>query len=136
MNNCVLLHVEDDDAADFLFRFALDEAQIAASVYRVLTAENAIQFLRKGTPYERARTPRLIVIDLTLPMRDGLWLLGEIKKDPDLQSIPVVVVGTEPDSVFDPKVVALGAQSYIEKSFNFESFAQQVKAACEFLDCS
>jgi DNA-binding response OmpR family regulator len=129
----VQLHAEDDDGSDFLFRFALDEAQITASVYRALTAENAIQFLRKENPYERARTPRLIVIDLTLPMRDGFWLLGEIKKDPDLQSIPVVVLGIEPGSVYAPKALALGAQCYIEKSFNFDVFSQQVKAACEFL---
>jgi response regulator RpfG family c-di-GMP phosphodiesterase len=67
-------------------------------------------------------------------MRDGLWLLGEIKKDPDLQSIPVLVLGIEPGSVYEPKLLAVGAQSYIEKSFDFKSFAQQVKAACEFLD--
>jgi DNA-binding response OmpR family regulator len=134
MHQCVLLHVEDDDGSDFLFRFALDEAHITASVYRVLTAENAIQFLRKESPYERARSPRLIVLDVTLPLRDGLWLLGEIKKDPNLQSIPVVVLGIEPGSVYAPKVLALGAQCYIEKSFNFNVFSQQVKAACEFLN--
>jgi DNA-binding response OmpR family regulator len=133
MNNCVLLHVEDDDGSDFLFRLALDEAQIRASIYRVLTAENAIKFLRKESPYELARTPRLIVMDLTLPMRNGLWLLGEIKSDPDLQSIPVVVMGIEARDKFEPKVSDLGIQ-YIEKSFDFKSFAQQVKAACEFLN--
>jgi DNA-binding response OmpR family regulator len=134
MHNCVLLDVQDDDGADFLFRFALDEAQITASVYRVVTAENAIQFLHKRNPYERARTPRLIVINLALPLRDGLWLLGEIKKDPDLQSIPVVVIGIEPEAVYRPKVLALGAH-YIEKPFDYNTFAQRVKAACEFLNC-
>src|SRR5436305_1981601 len=120
MDRCVLLHVEDDDGADFLFRAALDEAQIAASVYRVLCAEHALDFLRKVNPYERARTPRLVVIDLTLPMQDGLWLVSEIKKDPDLQSIPMAVLGMEPGSDYEPLVLALGARCYIGKTFNFE----------------
>src|SRR5690348_550773 len=96
MHNCVLLHVEDDDGSAFLFRSAFDEAQITAGLYRVVSAEHALQFLRKVNPYERAKTPQLVVVDVTLPERDGFWLLTQIRNDPNLQCIPVVVVGVEP----------------------------------------
>jgi CheY-like chemotaxis protein len=130
MDRCVLLHVEDDDGAAFLFRAALDEAEITASVYRMADPESAIQFLRKAGHYERAKTPRLIVVDLTLPGRDGWWLLRQIQQDPGLQSIPVVVVSFEPSAQIAPKAIAAGAHAYIEKPFDFGLYVEQVKTVC------
>jgi hypothetical protein len=71
MDNCVLLHVEDDDGADFLFRLALDEANITAGVYRVLTAEKALQFLRKVNPMNLLVS--CIPSSLTDAVRSGAW---------------------------------------------------------------
>jgi CheY-like chemotaxis protein len=131
MDKCVLLHVEDDDAAAFLFRSALDEAHMETSVYRVSTSEEAIKFLRKTSPYERARRPQLIVLDLRLPMRDGWFFLAQVKSDSDLLSIPVVVISIELASEYASRAFAAGAQAYIEKSYDFEVFVEQVKEACD-----
>ena len=84
MENSELLHVEDDDAASFIFRAALDEARIPATLFRVTSAETAIAFLRRAHPYERAKTPRLIVLDLRLPQRDGWRLLSKLQNDAEL----------------------------------------------------
>jgi len=135
MDRCVLLHVEDDDGAAFLFRAALDEAEITASVYRMADPESAIQFLRKAGHYQRAKRPRLIVADLTLPGHDGWWLLREIQQDSELRSIPVVVVSFEPSAQLAPKAIEAGAHAYIEKPFDFGLYVEQVKAVCSPLLC-
>ena len=57
MEQCVLLHVEDDDAAAFLFRWALDEAGLPVSVYRVSDGEQALAFLRKSGRTKRRGRP-------------------------------------------------------------------------------
>ena len=132
----MLLHVEDDDGSAFLFRAALDEAEITASVYRVTDPETALEFLRKVGPYERARTPMLIVLDITLPRHDGWWLLKQLRQDRDLQSIPVVVVSTEPAAETRPAAIAAGAHAYIEKPFEFTVFVDEVKATCSPLLCT
>jgi DNA-binding response OmpR family regulator len=129
MDKCVLLHVEDDDAAAFLFRSALDEAQIEVSVYRVSSSEEAIKFLRKTSPYERARRPRLIVLDLELPLEDSWTLIAQVTRDPDLLSIPIVVLSIEPASEHATRALDAGAQAYIEKAFEFDAFVKQVKEA-------
>lgn len=130
MHRCVLLHVEDDDGSAFLFRAALDEAEITASVYRVTDPETALAFLRKVGPYERAARPRIIVLDITLPRHDGWWLLRQIHADSELRSIPVVVVSTEPYAETRPAAIAAGARAYIEKPFDFTVFVEEVKAIC------
>lgn len=133
MNRCAILHVDDDDADAFLFRLALDEAAVLASVYRVLSSEHAIQFLRKLSPYERAARPRLIVTDITLPRRDGWWLQAEIQRDPDLREIPVVMISSQAASANEPQALKAGAYAYIEKPFEFDSFVTQVRRICATL---
>jgi len=130
MERCVLLQVEDDDGSAFLFRAALDEAEITASVYRVTDPETALEFLRKLGNYERAGRPRLIILDITLPRHDGWWLLKQLQQDDDLRSIPVVMVSTEPSAETRPSAIAAGAHAYIEKPFEFTVFVDEVKAIC------
>ncbi len=131
----MLLHVEDDDGSAFLFRAALDEAEITASVYRVSDPETALEFLLKQGQYERAGTPRVIVLDLTLPRHDGWWLLRQLRNDDGLRSIPVVIVSTEPSADTRPTALAAGAHAYIEKPFEFSVFVDEVKAICSPLLC-
>jgi two-component system, chemotaxis family, response regulator Rcp1 len=132
MDKCVLLHVEDEDSAGSLFRSVLDEAQIEANVFRVSSSEAALKFLRKASPYERARRPRLIVLDLGLPQGDGWSFLAQVKSDPDLLSIPVVVLSIESAPEHAARALAAGAQAYIEKPYDFDVFVKQVKEAYGF----
>jgi len=130
MEQCDLLHVEDDDAAACLFRWALDEAALPVSVYRVSDGEQALDFLRKSGRYQKARTPTLMVLDLNLPGVDGWTVLAEKQKDRDLQSIPVIVLSTAPVRENQSRALAAGAQQYLEKPEDFDLFVQQVKACC------
>lgn len=131
----MLLHVEDDDGSAFLFRAALDEAEITASVYRVTDPETALEFLGKVGPYEIAGRPKVIVLDITLPRHDGWWLLRQLQADSSLRSIPVVVVSTESAADTRPTALAAGAHAYIEKPFDFSVFVDEVKAICSPLLC-
>lgn len=130
-----MLHVEDDDSAAFLFRLALDEAEFSVSVYRVSDGEQALQFLRKSAPYQNAYTPKLIVLDLNLPKRDGWSVLAEIQKDEELRSIPVIVLSTAPTYINQDRAIANGAQSYLEKVNDFDLLVNQVKHSCGSFLC-
>lgn len=131
LNNCVILHVEDDDAASFLFRLVLDQAGIKASVYRVSDGEQALLFLRKQPPYEKARTPQLAVVDLNMPKVSGWELLATRQTDCAFQSIPFIVMSTAPASQVAAKVLESGAQHYIEKTTSFDELVLQVQTYCK-----
>jgi CheY-like chemotaxis protein len=131
MEQCAILHVEDDDAAAFLFRLALDQAEIPVSVYRVSDGGQALDFLRKTGCYEKARTPALLVLDLNMPRIDGWAILAERQKDHALKTIPVIVLSTAPACEARPKALAAGAQYYLEKPFEFDQLVQEVKMHCK-----
>ena len=130
MHNCALLHVEDDDAAAFLFRMALDEAEIQTSVYRVSDGQSAMDFLRKAGAYRHARSPDLIVLDLNLPRLDGWTVLAELRKMEEFRSTPVVIGSSAPAFHNARKAHLAGAQRYVQKGFDFHSFVAEVKQCC------
>ena len=126
----MLLHVEDEDGAAFLFRRAVREAGFAAIVFRVSNGEEALAFLRRAGPYIDAERPHLMVLDFNLPKIDGLSVLRRISDDESLRSIPVVVISTSARPADKEKAFSLGAHHYIVKPDNFEELTEQVKTAC------
>ena len=119
--------------AAFLFRLALDQAGITASVYRVSDGEQALRFLRKQPPYEKARTPQLAIVDLNMPKVNGWELLAARRTDPALQLVPFIVMSTAPASKAAAKALESGAQHYIEKPTTFDELVQQVQTHCKTL---
>ena len=126
----MVLHVEDEDGAAFLFRSAVREAGIAAIVFRVSNGEEALAFLRKAGPYANAERPQLMVLDLNLPKIDGLSVLSRMRNDESLKTIPVVVISTSARQADMDKAKLLGAKHYIVKPDSFEKLTEQVKEAC------
>lgn len=126
----MLLHVEDEDGAAFLFRSAVREAGLAAIVFRVSNGEEALAFLRKAGPYANAESPQLMVLDLNLPKIDGLSVLSRMRKDEALKNIPVIVISTSARPVDQEKAFSLGAKHYIVKPDSFEELTEKVKATC------
>ena len=119
----VVLHVEDDDAAAYLFRVALEEANIPAVVYRVSDGEQALAFLQLTHPYEHAPHPRVAIIDLNLPRVDGWTVLAEVQKS----GIPAIVVTTSASRSDRIRALGLGARAYITKSNSFDDFVTEIK---------
>ncbi len=126
----MLLHVEDEDGAAFLFRNAVREAGLEAIVFRVSNGEEALAFLRKSGPYANAERPQLMVLDLNLPKIDGLSVLSRMRNDDSLKTIPVIVISTSSRPADKEKAFLLGAKHYIVKPDSFEKLTEQVKEAC------
>jgi CheY-like chemotaxis protein len=90
MHNVLL--VEDNPGDVRLFQLALDEVPAKPAVYVVRDGIEAMQFLRREGPFQAAPVPSIIVLDLNLPRKDGRQALAEIRADPALHLIPVIVL--------------------------------------------
>jgi chemotaxis family two-component system response regulator Rcp1 len=130
MNQCALLHVEDDDAMAYLFRAALDTAGVTVSVYRVCDGEQALAFLRKDGIYRDARTPELVVLDANLPKVDGWMVLAAWQRDERIRSVPIVLFTTSSNAEDRRRALELGAKGFITKPSSFDSLIAEVKSLC------
>ena len=94
--------------------------------------EEALAFLRKEGKYASAAQPDLILLDLNLPKKDGREVLTEIRRDPHLMLIPVVVLTTSTAEQDVLKTYELHANCYIKKPVDFEQFTRVVKVIEDF----
>jgi two-component system, response regulator len=108
----------------------LRKAGLSNQVYRCEDGEDALDFLyRRGVYAEpgRARRPAMILLDLNLPGTDGRDVLGEIKRDPKLRTIPVVVLTTSRHERDIQTCYDAGANSYIQKPVRLEEFMRAIE---------
>lgn len=127
-----ILLVEDDAGDAELTRTALDESTLSLSLTVAEDGEKAIAYLRKQPPYAKAITPDLIILDLNLPRKDGREVLAELKTDPALRSIPVIVLTTSSADDDIARAYAQGANSYITKPMGFPEFTKVIRAILDF----
>jgi two-component system, chemotaxis family, response regulator Rcp1 len=130
MRNCVALHVEDEDAAAYLLRAAIDEAGLPVNIYRVSDGEQALAFLLQQDPYKSARTPDVIFLDLNLPRVDGWSVLNQINANEGLRGIPVVVLSTSAAGAHKRRALELGARYYVTKPHSFDVFLEEITTIC------
>jgi two-component system, chemotaxis family, response regulator Rcp1 len=133
MMNCVALHVEDEDAAAYLLRAAIDEAGLALNIYRVSDGEQALAFLLRHDPYQAARKPDVIFLDLNLPRVDGWSVLNQINANEGLRGIPVVVLSTSAAGAHKRRALELGARYYVTKPHSFDIFLEEITTICSKL---
>ena len=127
-----ILLVEDDPGDVLMTREAFEDHKVTNRLTVVTNGEDAIAYLRRQGRYADAPTPDLVLLDLNLPRRDGREVLADIKGDPDLRRIPVVVLTT---SDAEEDVVAaydLHANAYVRKPVDFEQFVSAVRAIDDF----
>jgi CheY-like chemotaxis protein len=116
-----LLCAEDDADYRLLTRRALKASRFANDLRFVEDGEELMDYLhRRGKYAEAGSAPRpgLILLDLNLPKKDGREALEEIKKDPDLRRIPVIILTTSNAEEDVLRTYSLGASSYIRKPVN------------------
>ena len=127
----ITILMADDDADDRrLTQEALEEGRLINDVRFVDNGEELVDYLKKQgkfAPPAEAPRPGLILLDLNMPRKDGRTVLKEIKSDPDLRQIPVVVLTTSKADEDIYKSYDLGVNSYIVKPVNFESFVKAVQ---------
>ena len=127
-----VLLVEDNPGDVRLTMEVLKEEKMLLHVSVVGDGEEALAFLRKEDKYASAAQPDLILLDLNLPKKDGREVLAEIKGDPHLMLIPVVVLTTSTAEQDILKTYELHANCYIKKPVDFEQFTRVVKLIEDF----
>ena len=130
IHECVLLHVEDDDGAAYLFQTALRQTDLR-QFFRVSTGEDAMAFLLQEGGYIFAPRPDLVVLDLNLPQKSGFDVLGDMKSNPHLRDITVVVFSASTLPYDREKSMELGADEYLSKDGEFKSFVNVAKSVCQ-----
>jgi len=128
----VILLVEDNAGDVRLTREALHEGKVANQLIVASDGVEALAVLHRTGSQAAAPRPDLILLDLNLPRKDGRDVLAEIKQDPDLRRIPVVVLTTSKAEEDILRTYNLHANCYITKPVDFEKFVSVVKTIDEF----
>jgi len=127
-----ILLVEDNPGDVRLTREALKEGKVLNNLHVVNDGVEAIAFLRREGKYASAVRSDIILLDLNLPKKDGREVLAEIKNDPDLKRIPVVILTVSEAEEDIIKTYNLHANCYITKPVDFDRFLEVVKAIEDF----
>ena len=121
--------IEDNPFEAELAIRALEKNNLANRLIHIDDGEEALAFIFSDGKYAERKTmppPKLILLDLKLPKVDGLQILKEIKSHPDTKSIPVVILTSSQEEKDIVESYKLGANSYLVKPVNFESFAKSI----------
>ncbi|MEV0806864.1 response regulator [Micromonospora sp. NPDC050200] len=131
--NPVRILVVDDDPGDVLMiEEALEDSEIDKVIDVVSDGQEAMEFLHREGRHTEARRPDVILLDLNMPRMDGRQVLGAVKRDEDLRTIPVVVLTT---SNADTDIVGsytLQANAYVTKPIDLDDFNETVRRIDEF----
>ncbi|TAG94928.1 MAG: response regulator [Oscillatoriales cyanobacterium] len=127
-----ILLVEDSPSDADLAMEALSHGKILNNLNFVEDGVEAIKFLRKQAPYIKVPRPDLILLDLNLPKKSGVEVLQEIKTDPNLKLIPVLILTTSSAQEDIIKSYSLHANCYITKPVDFLQFTKVVRLIEEF----
>jgi CheY-like chemotaxis protein len=127
-----LLLVEDNPGDADLTRETLQESKLPNHICVVNNGVEAMAYLRREGKYADRTRPDLILLDLNLPKKDGREVLAEIKVDPRLRRIPVVVLTTSSAERDILETYDLHANCYITKPVNLDQFSAVVRAIEEF----
>ncbi len=130
LKTITILVAEDDDDDYLLIHDALEEAKLINNLKWVKNGEDLLDYLfRRGDYTDPQKSPRpgIILLDLNMPKKDGREALKEIKSEPTLKTIPVIVLTTSKTEEDILRSYELGVNSFIRKPVEFEQFVEAVK---------
>jgi CheY-like chemotaxis protein len=131
-NAIVILLVEDDAGDELITREAFEHNKIKNNLYVAHDGEEGLDFLYRRGIFADAPTPDLILLDLNLPKYDGRQVLEQIKSDPELRHIPVVVLTTSAAEEDILRSYKLHANAYVTKPVDLDQFLNAVRQIDEF----
>jgi len=127
-----ILLVEDNPGDVELTREALHDSKVHMNLSVVSDGVEALAFLRRQTRYADAPRPDLILLDLNLPRKDGRGVLAEIKADPELRQIPVVILTSSQAEQDILRAYELHANCYVTKPVDLDQFITIVRSIEQF----
>jgi two-component system, chemotaxis family, response regulator Rcp1 len=132
MSEIEILLVEDNPGDILLTKEALKEAKIHNSLSVAHDGVEAMAFLRREGEFADAPRPELILLDLNMPRKNGIEVLAEIKGDPVLHRIPVVILTTSDSDRDVLKAYDLNANCYVTKPVDLDQFIKVIHTIDEF----
>ena len=129
-NNIVILMADDDEDDQLMARDAFETNRLHNVLYFVKDGIELMDYLRRQGNFSDPSTspkPGLILLDLNMPLMDGREALKEIKSDPELRSIPVVVLTTSSAEEDIIKTYEYGVNSFITKPVTFQGLVEVIK---------
>ncbi|MEU1346824.1 response regulator [Streptomyces sp. NPDC005775] len=127
-----VLLVEDDPGDELMTREAFEDNKIRNTLHVVRDGQEALDFLYRRGGHAGAPRPDLILLDLNLPKYDGRQVLEQIKQDPELSLIPVVVLTTSSAEEDILRSYKLHANAYVTKPVDLDQFIAAVRQIDEF----
>ena len=127
-----VLLVEDDPGDVLMTREAFEDYKVQNQLHVVNDGTEAMAFLRREGEHADKPRPDLVLLDLNLPRMDGREVLQAIKSDPDLASIPMVVLTTSEAEEDVLRSYSLHANAYVTKPVDFDRFIQVVRQIDDF----
>ncbi|MCT6779329.1 MULTISPECIES: response regulator [Streptomyces] len=127
-----VLLVEDDPGDELMTREAFEDNKIRNTLHVVRDGQEALDFLYRRGEYTEAPRPDLVLLDLNLPKYDGRQVLEQIKGDPALSLIPVVVLTTSSAEEDILRSYKLHANAYVTKPVDLDQFIAAVRQIDEF----
>ncbi|MFO8129102.1 MAG: response regulator [Bacteroidales bacterium] len=134
-DSIVILMADDDPDDRLMAEEALEESRLKNELYLVKDGEELMDFLHRRNKYrdpESSPRPGIILLDLNMPRKDGREALREIKSEPSLRSIPVIVLTTSKAEEDILRTYNLGANSFITKPITFEGLVEVLKKMGEY----
>lgn len=127
-----ILLVDDDEGDILLAKRALQNGKIFNTMHVAKDGVEAMNYLKQQGEFADAPRPDLVLLDLNMPRKDGREVLADIKRDPDLRSIPVVVLTTSDSDQDIVNMYDLHANCYVTKPVDLEQFTKIVKEIKDF----
>ena len=127
-----ILLVEDNPGDVFLTQEAFREGRLSHRLSVVEDGEEAMRFLRREGEHSGAPQPDLILLDLNLPKKEGRELLGEVKMDPELRQIPIIVLTTSGAEQDIARAYKLHENCYLTKPIQMDDFLKTIRSVEEF----
>ena len=127
-----LLYIEDNPSDARLLQAALQEYDSKIDLTWLPDGEKGLAFLNGAHPYTDAQRPDLIILDLNLPRMPGEQILFQIKNNPKLKSMPVVIFSSAADAVICSPVYHENANACMRKPSDWDDYCQLVKTTCDF----
>jgi CheY-like chemotaxis protein len=127
-----VLLVEDDPGDELMTREAFEDNKIGNTLHVARDGEEALDFLYRRGAHADAPSVDLILLDLNLPKYDGRQVLEQIKSDPDLTHVPVVILTTSSSEEDILRSYKLHANAYVTKPVDFVSFIEAIRQIDDF----